>query len=261
MENEKRKVSISGQCVCKRAFLSLWGLISVTPPTTLTTTEHPTLILTSDLKPGSWPSNSPKLVAGEVPGYSQCCQGALEQGAELPDCSEYLSTLTPLYHGFCFFFIVFHTLKNNPLKLWDLKCPITHTHTHVPLSPLKVPQHIHSFTHPTEGLHGQLFHQNKSPETGREQRRRMRGTGNVLSISVWGSVRSTKLKQEIAWMEKTGLFLRGLWCGPRTKGSKFHRRCIKSNIWGLIFCTWRPVHHGCESWLLYLCCRLIHWLF
>lgn len=149
MENESRKVSISGQRVCKRTLVSLWGLIPVTPPTTPTTTEHPTLILTSDLKPVLDLQNSPELVAGEVPGYSQCCQGALEQGAELPDCSEYLSTLTPLYHGFCFFFIIFHTLKNNTLKLWDLKCPITHTHTH---SFVSTQSPTNTFTHSSTRL-------------------------------------------------------------------------------------------------------------
>lgn len=106
----------------------------MTPPTTLTTTEHPTLILTSDLKP---------VLDLQTAGYSQCCQGALDQGAELPNCSEYLSTLTPLYHGFCFF-IVFHTLKTNPLKLSDLKCPITHTHIY---SFVSTQSPINTFTH------------------------------------------------------------------------------------------------------------------
>lgn len=129
-------------------------------------------------KTSSWPSKQPR--AG-------CCRGARifsappgEQGGELPDCSDYLSTLIPLHHGFCSFFIVFHTLENNPLKLWDLKYPHTHTHIFLCLYSRKSHKHIHSFIHPTEGLHGQLFNQNKSPETGRVQQRRMRGTGECV---------------------------------------------------------------------------------
>lgn len=121
-------------------------------------------------------------------------------------------------------------------------------HTHLPyrhtqsfVSTRESPINTYSFIHPIEVLHGQLFNQNKSPETGRVQQRRMWGIQNVLSISGWGSAHSKKLKQEIEWMEQTGLlFLRGLRCGPITKGlsSQFSR--LKFQQWRL----WVRIRQG-----------------